>query len=173
MEQKIIELAKKLHQLSIRGEDGEKDSATEMLARMLGKHGISIDSIVEDKKKERRFDYESKFHDRFINQVIASVVSDFKTYKYTYRKEKAFYVEMTDSEFIEAQCKIDFYWNIWKKELEAFYGAFVQKQCLYRKGSSSKQVADLTEDELEQLRKTLAYMDSIEKKTLVKMLENA
>lgn len=178
MESKILTLAKKLKALSDRGVGGEKENATMMLERLMEKHNISFDDIEEDKIVEHELKYSGK-DKAFCYQVISSVLGSLKgkvfEYKTSYTRAKVLLVNCTESDYLLINAKIDFYWDVYQKELDIFYSAFIQKNKLWRKeDESSKDDEDkkpLTDEEKERLWKMLKLMDGMVEHRMEKMLE--
>lgn len=169
---KIITLAKKLHELAKRGVDGEKQNALDMLEKMMHKHGITWDMLDENKRKERVFKMRQE-QKKFFIQVVGSVCgAGVSIYSYNANKRriiKRYMVELTDMEFIEVQAKFDFYWTKYNEDMELFYSAFIQKNKLYPKPSeddSDKYNTPLTLEEKQRIFKMLQMMDGLDRHTM-------
>lgn len=57
MSGEIINRMKKVYELSVRGEAGEKTLAEKMLKQLVKKYGISIDDLVDDEIGKATFKY--------------------------------------------------------------------------------------------------------------------
>jgi hypothetical protein len=66
----------------------------------------------------------------------------------------------------------EFYSKLYAQELELFYDAFILKNRLYPKDGAAQTIENLTEEQLEKLRRTIALSKSIQKGKLQKQLEN-
>lgn len=169
MDNKIIELAKKLHALAERGEGGEKANAEKVLRAFMAKHGITIETIIGEKRTWREFKAKGKDKQQFLIQTVASVIGDF-SYK---QDRETFYIELTDAEFIEIDAKYEFYWKAYKEELDLFYQAFVQKNRLWKKpsGERTQENKPLTAEEKARLLRMFQMMEGIEQKSIIKQIE--
>ncbi len=133
--EKILELAKKLKALADKGIDGEKDNALTMLKRLMTKHNISMEMIEENFVKEHEFyiefaDY--KFWRQIVSNIMGRTSTSYKPAELR-KKKRHYYVECTPAQAIEIQAKFDFYSTAWKKDLEIFYSAFIQKKQIVSK----------------------------------------
>lgn len=182
MNDKIIELAKKLKALADRGVGGEKENAIEKLERVMQKHGITIDDINGRLKKDFDFHLRKEITFDFVNQVVASVLGSRKeyghslsVYKYIQKRGfKSYQIERVEPDlFSEIIIKIDLFWDDYKEQQEIFYEAYIQKNRLYRKPSEKEdEVAEeLTPEEREKLFKMSNMMQGIDRVKFQKRLE--
>ncbi len=175
--EKVISLAKKMKELADRGDPGEKENAAEFLEQLLIKHNLTIEDVVGEKTTERSFKYEynNTVHRKFVMQVIASVIGVNRQFTYTLYSKASYridwVVDITDAEFIEISEKLEFFWPIYKKEHELFYGAFVQKNKLYTKDGKKKD-EPLTPEEEEKIQKIMIISEGLDEHTLTKKLNN-
>lgn len=153
IDDKIIQLAKKLHALAEQGDGGEKENALEMLQRLIQKHGITLESIIGEAKHRRNFVIKTTQH-KFFFQVVASVLGQDYSYYQSKSNIRKIGLCLSDAEFIEIQAKFDFYVVAYEKDLKLFYRAFIHRNKLYAKQhennqqSSKEQKPELTEDDL-------------------------
>ena len=174
---KILELAKKLYELSKRGEDGEKENATIKLGDVMKKYAITLDMLESEEQKERIFYAENGIERKFTMQIISSVVGNRDTYRYNEdakKKKKRIIVFLSDIEFIEVSEKLTFYWDKYNEDLKIFYSAFIQKNKLYKKEDpkDKQEQPPLTKEQEAEVLKTLKMMQGIDHHTHQKMLEN-
>lgn len=172
MSDNLLNLIRKLKELADRGEGGEKDNAANKLQSLLDKHGISLEDINEDVLKEREFTLKQHQIKFFVQVAYSCFGKETTIYKYQNekkRKEVKRFLKLTDAQFIELTAKFDFYWDKYEKDLEIFYSAFIQKNELYVKGSSSN---DLTQNEIEEINKVRAMMYGLDKHSFYKQIEN-
>lgn len=178
MDNKILTLAKKLKALADNGFDGERDNAMIMLKKIMEKHSITMDMIEDDFKKEHTFHiYFSDY--KFFTQILANVLGSAQLY---YSKSEAigrknkrrYYVRCTPAEAVEIQAKFDFYIVAWKKDLDTFYSAFIQKNKLYKKPSDDDKTdsKELTPEEREEIYKMSKMMEGLEQHKFFKQIEN-
>lgn len=176
MNERIIELAKKLKALAEQGIDGEKQNAITMLQAMMKKHGITMEMINENDAKDHEFiTSNDKQVQRFFMQIIANVLGkNKKAGKYVRhpRGKERWFAYCTPSEAIEIQARFDFFWPIWEKEVDIFYAAFIQTNRLYRKPSNDdeKEEKELSQQEKERLFKMMNLMANMDRHVFTKQI---
>jgi len=72
VDDKIIELLKKINALAKRGVDGERENAAQRLEYLMGKYGVTFDMLEADTKKEREF-VVLQDQQKFFSQIVYSV----------------------------------------------------------------------------------------------------
>lgn len=175
MNEKLIELAKKLKALADRGVGGEKENATAMLERLMKKHGISLADIEGDQIRSHELKYSGK-DKQFCRQVISSVLGSLRgkvfEYKSSYSRAKVLIIECTEAEFLLIDAKIDFYWKAYQEELEVFYSAFIQKNALWRKQDENEkeEKQPLSPEEKAKLLRMVQLMEGINSHVMNPML---
>jgi len=160
---KHIELAKKLKALADKGVGGEKVNAEKMLNDLLKKHNITIEDIEGEKTEDYFFKVKSKDAHLF-TQIVKRVRYDLKVYgEVPAKKIKEwglkgnYFTTCTAFEFIEIRTMFDHYTELYKKELDIFFGAFLQANDLLAKPPQNelKSIKDLTpEEKLRWMRQT-------------------
>lgn len=176
MNERVIELAKKLKALADRGIGGERNNAIKMLEKLMAQHAITMDMINENDAKDHPFVVD-KLSRKFFVQTVANVVGrngKFGQYVKAPRNKLRFYVTCTPAEAIEIQAKFDFFYTAWEKELEIFYSAFIQKNQLYSKPTEGDEHEDkdLTQEELRNLAKMLSLMKGMTRHIFTKQITN-
>lgn len=177
IDEKILNLAKKVNQLSKKGVDGEKKSASEKLDLLMTKYGITWEMLESETKTQREFLILGEQR-RFFNQVVSSVCGgDAEVYFNKLdnnKKKKRFYVTMSDIDFIEVSEKFNFYWEKYQEDLKVFYSAFIQNNHLYRKRTEDddSESEDVSPDERERLLKVVQMMKGMDRHTMQKRLSN-
>jgi hypothetical protein len=168
---KVIQLAKKLKELADRGEGGEKNSAEYHLNKLLEKHKLTLEDILEEKRDVRMFKV-SKEKETLFFQIVGSVAGKEATRHH--KDRTSIWLNLTTTEYLEIDAKFDFYWRAYKEELGIFYSAFVQKNKLYCKPSKNdeKDEKELSKEERDKLRRVFAMMDGIRHHSLNKQIES-
>lgn len=170
MEDKTIDLAKKLHALAEKGVGGEKENAQEMLTRLLKKHGLTLADIIGEKKSTRKFLAKNDLQRKLIRQVIYSVIRQPNAWEY--KANKYVFAELTDAEFLEIHEKINFYWAEYQRDLEIFYSAFIQKNKLFRKPpGDGEEDTELSPKQKKQAEEVMRMMKGMNEKTFLKTLK--
>lgn len=173
MNEKVLELAKKLKALADKGIQGEKDNAKAMLEKYMVKHNITLQDIEGEVVKSHSFKVPVK-HFKLFLQIVANVMNNVHCLFDSQAKGYKI-VDCSDEQAIEIQAKFDFYVRAYTRELEEttriFFKAFVQKNKLYR-DSSDEPSKPLTPEERADLMKMLNMMNAMENHSYVKQLKN-
>lgn len=146
---KIEAKLRKLLALAERGEGGEKVNAQRMLDKLLARHGLTIDDLVDDRREIRWFPAGNKFDRPLAAQILAKVCNTFKPSTFTSAKrKKQVGVELTPAEAIE----FELYYSTLRKALAASfddaYSAFVQANNLFPDSPSENADRTLTDRDL-------------------------
>jgi len=174
---KIIELARKLKKLSEKGVGGEAVNAQKKLDEICKKYNISLAELEEDREDIYWFAI-TKEQKRFFRQVVASVVD--KNYE-LYEKVKngravknKIGVKTTAVCMAEIDVKFSLFWSHYESELEIFYSAFIQKNCLYAKvldeNDEQKVNDELSIEEKQRLLRILEMSQSVKKQDFHKQI---
>ena len=168
---KIIELAQKIKALADRGIGGEKLNAQQQLERIMKKYKLTIEDIEGDKKEFAAFKVNRESCSLF-DQVVSTVLGvDFELYT-DKRKRNCTILLVTACEAVQIRIEWEFYSKLYAQELELFYDAFILKNRLYPKNGTAQNLENLTEEQLEKLRRTIALSKSIQKGKPQKQLEH-
>jgi hypothetical protein len=157
--EEAISRCRKINELVKRGVDGEQVSAQYRLKSLMAKYGIEPHEIEGEKIVESSLIC-TKEERLFAMQVIASVLGKgFRGGKY----RKRYYFDAPESKIAEIQDRWNHYRNLWEKEKEVFYSAFVQKHKLYAKSTGEKDDhTPLTPEEKAKLLRMFQMMEGME-----------
>jgi len=160
MNKKAQQLAEKLKALAVRGIGGEKENAQRMLEKHLEKHGMTIKDVESDVKEKRIVNYKGTEQLQFYSQVVSSVLGKGAVSLY----ENGIAFTVTNSEFIEIEAKVSFFWETYLDEKDVFYKAFIQTNELYVKDSHLNYDEDKeeTEEEYNERLKVLKMQKGID-----------
>ena len=166
---KYITLAKKLKALAENGVGGEKYNAERQLKKLMVKHGFTLEDI-EGEKKDYHYFKVSRDGIRLFGQVAATVIG--KGYDMLKdRTRKGFVViETTVSDAIEIESKFDFYFKAYKKELDAFYLAFITANNLFPKDGDTIDASELSAEEIARIKKAQKMAAGMEAQSYLKRL---
>lgn len=136
---KIKALVEKLRAMAEHsgGNENEKANAARLLKALMEKHGINEDSFTESVSEGRSlvyFNYGGDWvKEMILLQCIIKVFNKIpEFYKDTRLKTHRYYlVEVTKLEEIEISYLTEFYTALFKRELEMFKTAFIQKHRLF------------------------------------------
>jgi hypothetical protein len=161
----IIQKLKKVKELADRGEAGEALAAKAKLLELLGKHGLSLDDITEDIKKEYKFRYAFSDEKDIVLQCISKVVDDPRlSYSYRRDKRKEFFVKLTEWQYIEAKDLIDFHIRQYraekKRKMKALFSAYLNHHHLFADSSEPGNGKMTPEEYAEFIKAYSGLMDS-------------
>ncbi len=164
MNEKTIALIRKLQALADRGIGGEKYNAQKALEKFLAKNNLTIEDLERIDIKEYNFKQVPARYRYIFFGIVLSTIAGLKTYK----KSKSFYwIECTEAQSVEVKMKYDFYKRAFDRQLQTFTTAFCFKNDLTHKVDSLSQ---LTEEEIEEIRKAQAMARGMEASTYHKRL---
>lgn len=143
----------------------KKSNATEILEQLKRKYNITETDLIEERMLEIAFSYKTAFEKRLIVQCIYSVVGP--EYKAWSDSKKHVISEVTTSQRIELEEMIGFYLSWWRKDVEIFFRAFINKNNIFCKSGAFKE-GEYTEEDY----KILQMMTGIEKHNMLKQIEN-
>ena len=167
------ELLKKIKALAESGIGGEKENAKRILKDLMLKFNIKEDEIEEESIKE--FDIKMP---RFFNaanlaaQIIYSIIGkevDSGKGLYIFKKKSKYSIKATTSEFLEFEAKFKFYFYYFKKEINRFYDAFIQRNEIFPPAEKSREVT--CREPTEEDYKMLALASKLEKHNYLKQIE--
>lgn len=170
MSSTLIEKLRKLQALAQRGEGGEAENARRILYDLMGRHGVTLDEIEQEKPEKVKIPYYG-INEEFVIQIIASEIGQFQSYRLQgEEKKKIIYIDVQPSIGRYIISKIEFFWDLYQKELEKFYEAFLLKNDLYCKDDGSNKRKDPSPEEMERLLDVIQMAKNIKRETMNKTL---
>lgn len=169
---KYKELAKKIYELTKRGESGEKENAELQLRKLMEKYNFTIEDLEEDKKDWFCFKYEWDFY--LSRKLLFQILYMVCPYAYYEKGDKRYeiIVECTAMEKIEIDALYAFYLEKLKEDIELFYSAYIHTNILFSKiEGEKKEQKEYTEEEMKKLEQISRMMLGMEKHTYYKQLE--
>jgi hypothetical protein len=88
----------------------------------------------------------------------------------TKKKTREFGIELSAAEALEIYGKFEFYWPLYKQELDTFYAAFIMKHELFCKNSKGKKWSEYTPEEKDRYRRAMAMTEGLKDETFTKKL---
>jgi len=176
LNQELKEKLLKLYELSKRGIGGEKTNAETFLQKLLDKHGLTIDDIDANVKKERFYKYTTKANKSIILQVIFSILGE-KGSLYSNKSYKEVITDATDYENIQIIEKIDFHLENFeadrKQILNDFKSAYIQKHRLFPmdNGDTDEECKPLTPEERAAIMRAAHLQTVLNNNTYTKKLD--
>ena len=174
MEDRLKSKLLKLYELAKKGVDGEKINAELLLNKMLQKHNLTIENIIQEKPKERGYKYTTSLNKTLLVQIIFNVTK--RSEIYGVRKSREVFSSVTDYEHIQILELLDFHldnFNLEKKQLlNDFINAYVQKHKLYRDlpDSELKEDKPLTKEEEQAIWRMSNIKDILSNRSYTKKL---
>ena len=158
--ERILEKIKRVRALAERGVDGEKDSATALLDRMMEKYGITETELAEERREIAWFRYKTPLECRLLHQVIYAVTGRAASGcvgAYTGRKRKKVGIECTAS--------------LLKRNLNGFILRSCKKNRIFPDNpiDDAREIGEMSLEEAQRISMMMAGMDE---HTRRKMLES-
>ena len=176
--EELINRLKKLKALAEGGVGGEAENADALLARIAKANGIDIDRIDEEKKIEFRIKLSYTWQKKLIWQLIGLVNNDIKMWNdFKFRRNKPtpipriYVLECTQAEWIEILSKFTVLERDYKRQLDAFYRAFLIRNDLLLPASDD--APEPTEEELRKWRDARRLSTGMERSQLHQQIEMA
>ena len=121
IDEKKVELMKKLQRLAERGVGGEKEGAQKKLQQLMKKYDIEESDLSDDKLEDHEWKYHNDFELRLLKQTIYKVLGkDGLNQMYHYRSGKGKKtiqgVQCTKAQAIQIGIEYEFYCETWKEE---------------------------------------------------------
>ncbi|MDR0915895.1 MAG: DUF2786 domain-containing protein [Oscillospiraceae bacterium] len=169
----LLEKLRKIQALAERGELGEKENATTLLARLMREHGISEHEIDSDSVDLVWFGYSTKFEERLLSQTIYMVMGEVPEFKVdTLRgKSKKSGVKCTFAQRLEIEVAYNVYRAAFKEDLEILFRAFVSKNNIYPPPELSNTTHAITPLDGDDRDKMIAMARGIDKSEIRKLIE--
>lgn len=158
----IISTLKKLQALAQRGVGGERTNAQMFLERFMREHDIT-ESMLENPDRSVHSFCVAKVKETIFIQCVVSVIGNDFTCRESRRGKHYYFIECTESEYIEIEYKLKWYWKEWKKEQRLFLHAFILRNELVspRPEDCGKDWSELTEKEKDEIRRINEMQRSI------------
>ena len=136
-----IQLLKKLQNRmkDLRGNENERLVAEKQLDILMKKYGITEEDLGTDERKRRDFYFGNEWENKLICQVLYTIKGDNNPIYQSRHKRNWIWAELTDAEYIEFETLYPAYKQSFKKELDIFYLAFVNKNHIFPPDSIAKQ----------------------------------
>lgn len=171
MNDKILELAKKLKELADRGIDGEKANARILLNRLLKKHHLTLEDLESNIVTIHYFTIPKNQMSLF-EQIVYTVLDRPPVIYIDKRKKTRFFLECTDIQFIEINAMLDFYWKDYSLNLELFFSAYIHKNHLFPPSSKKLTMDDIDDEEFEKIKVINQMTLGIKKQNFRKQLND-
>lgn len=173
MTDKEKELLLKIKALADKGIGGEKQAAEKKLKQLMKKLNVTYEELIGNASSW--YDFKLK-KDAFLNKMFFQILAniyDIYTNNVQYIKHDTcnISVYIPADIAIELEAKYDFYCKMFKKDLEAFYLAFINANHLWDSGSREGCDREWTEEERRLRVKAATMSQSLDKHNYNKQLE--
>lgn len=174
IDEKKMELLKKLQALAERGVGGEKETAQKKLEQLMKKYKIEEEDLSEEQIEDHDFRYHNEFELKLLRQLFYKIVPDYKQHAYTYRYGKGskstYGICCTKAQALQIQIEYEFYCALWEEEVEFFMSAFIQKHRIFAMTTKKEDVDD-SQMSPEEIERMLAMMAGMKDKSILPMIE--
>lgn len=135
IDEKKLELIRKLQTLAERGVGGKKETAQKKLTELMKKYNIEETDLSDDKLEDHEFTYHNKFERKLLLQLFFKIVPNYKEQMYAYRHGKGsrsiYGITCTKAQALQIQIEYNFYCSLWEEEIAFFFLAFIQKHSIF------------------------------------------
>lgn len=147
--EKLQAKLRKLHALAQRGVGGERDTAQRMLDKLLAKHGLTLDDLLDEQRAHHWYTCSNRYEQRLALQ-IAAMILDTRNPSLFYKRNNArqFAAKLTKSEIIEFELHYQTLREALKAHLDVAFCAFVQANDIFPATPSSDRDDALSEHDL-------------------------
>ena len=162
----------KIKALAEQGVEGEAIAARNQLAKLLEKHGMTIEDLCSENKKLRPIQI-LRVEAPLFSQILWKVTGEENHPIFTYKGQSKLLrvVELTDRDYIDFQQLFEFHRRQLAKErkkcLETLYTAYIHKHDIFGQSDGKQSENSMTE---EQLRAIIAMMSGLENATFHKQI---
>lgn len=165
----VIERLKKLLALAERGVGGEAVNARELLDAAMQRHGISMDRLCDDVKRECSWPYKAAWERDLLVQVIFCVCgAEAAVFRVRFSQEVC--VRCT----VEQRIEIDVLWHAHRKrfaeEQKIFFDAYIHAQRLFARDDKRRMDRKLSAEEENRLDRMARMMMGIDPLIVSKQL---
>lgn len=175
VDQKKMEILKKLRALAERGVGGEKEGAQKKLDQLMKKYNIQEMDLSDELEEDHDFRYHNEYEKILLRQLFYKIVPDFKSKAYSYKygrgSKTTLGVSCTKAQALQIQIEYEFYRDLWKEEIDFFMEAFIQKHRIFAEPTEGGGT-DESEMSMVDLLRMAAMMEGMQNKSVKPLLES-
>ena len=163
----VLALMRKVKALADAGHEGERIAARARLDSLLAKHGITEEQLAETQRNLYGFRFKTEQEKLLIICLVAHVACDghFPTLRRGDEHKNKVWFMLTHAEHVDVVTRRDFYLRHWKEEMRIFFRAFIYAQHLGTKPDGDSDDQELTNEQLQELRRIGAFQTFVQTKT--------
>ena len=184
MNEKYESIKRKLRKLKALADAecvNEAEAARRVIDRLCATYGIRLEDVLDSEKKQRyRFEI-GQGHDmmNLFIRCLEQIVGDIAGMKYSRPTRASIRIEVTALQYAEIRNLFDWHRENFRLELRKmqnnFVDAYIMKHGLYfqseREGGNGKERDEITQEELESIRRIMALRDTMSDVYYHKQLE--
>ena len=172
VDEKKLELLKKIQALAERGDRGEREAARKQLERLMEKYNVQEADLSNEIVSIHWFKFANEYERKLLHQVGYKIAPSREIYAHTEGKGKRTEhgIKCTKAEALQISIEFDFYKRLMKEEMDFFYRAFIQKHEIFSDAPppDDRRSPKLTREELFRMS---MMMDGMKDETLHQMIE--
>lgn len=127
MDTLIIDKLRKIEKLANCGIDGERKNAARMLRDLLSRHGLTLEDLAEENKKEYRMNYRTIWEKMLLIQIYAKVIGSSRVTYSKRRGKTGIFFKLSVPQYIDFMAMYKIYRPALKKEMDTLCSAFFAK----------------------------------------------
>ncbi len=133
IDERNLELLKKVKKLAEQGVGGERDAAQALLSRLMEKYDVAELDLSDDALEEHGFTYKTPYERKLLHQLFNKIADDRECYRYKGGKgsRTVIYLKCTKAEAVQIGIEYDFYKALFAEEVNWLFRAFVQKHEIF------------------------------------------
>jgi hypothetical protein len=156
---------RKLLILSERGIEGEKENASEMLNKLLKKHGLKLSDISDGSVENYWFKYKGKFQKKLLIQIIVATAGRNVAVGTNPAQRSAIGAEITKCQMLEVEILFSAYKVALEEELNFSLEAFVNKNNIFAANNGEEADREYTDEEIQRAKlmsERMMFMKKVE-----------
>jgi len=143
--------------------ENERNAALDKFYELMEKHGVSESDLEDEAVTTHDFKWKGERERTLLKQILYKVLNSTDFTSYTYRRggrkvSNLLGIDCTKAQKLEVDFLFDFYKELYRREEESFYTAFVQKHHLFGNPSEGEG-EELSLEEYLKYRQMMGAMD--------------
>lgn len=172
MEEAILNKLNKILELAERGVGGEKTSAEKLFEKYAKQHGVTKESLKQQKKKKVIYKIEDEFDKQLLLQVLSKVSNKIVVPECKIIKEEVGWiigVMLTPLQRAEVETMFTVYVKALRKDLNILTKAFIySNDILAEEAVSADTLSDEAQEELKRIKTMMKEVQKVEVKKQIK-----
>lgn len=127
----FIDKLRKIEKLANCGIDGECKNAARMLQNLLSRHGLTLEDLAEENKKEYRMNYRTIWEKMLLLQICAKITGSSRITYSKRRGKTGIFFKLSVPQYIDFMVMYKTYRPALKKEIDTLCSAFFTKHDIF------------------------------------------